>query len=453
MTHKVSVSRRWIDPIPIGKEGKPLDKRLWPQRRKHVWTVRWFALDSTGKKKRPSRSFKTRAEAEDFRAEKQAEFIRSPQARAEARQLTMGQFVDEFAEQQIGASGKRLRAGSMDIALRTLRRFANFIGPGRKLSTIRAIDANRFFNGLTEDRDKVLTPHTVAKIKRTLKAAFSAAVYLDLLQENPLSKLRVGTLEDTPIRYVTPGEFLTILAVCDAFPLGQSLWWRALLTTFYTAGLRFGEAAHLTWADVDFGNDTIRVSAKKATAQTLVWLPKTNSSIRTIPVPPETLALLAELQATSPDGHAYVFTPAARIAAIRAAQEVGLYPKGSQLLRGAQVRFPDIVRKAAESTPSLVNSEGKSTASFHDLRRTCITNWSTTITMQTVMVLAGHTTITTTAKYYAAATDEQFELARQASRAALKRSESRQTDPKVTPRDGLAEEVGSMIIRQLKVDQ
>ena len=62
----------------------------------------------------------------------------------------------------------------------------------------------------------------------------------------------------------------------------------------------------------------------------------------------------------------------------------------------------------------LVDDDGKATASPHDLRRTCITNWARRLPIRVVQELAGHVNMSTTAQFYLAVTDADLEVARQA---------------------------------------
>ena len=61
----------------------------------------------------------------------------------------------------------------------------------------------------------------------------------------------------------------------------------------------------------------------------------------------------------------------------------------------------------------------KPTISYNDLRRSAITNWSKAANIQTVSRLAGHSDISTTQRYDLAAMQDQIELARWASEAAM----------------------------------
>jgi len=94
------------------------------------------------------------------------------------------------------------------------------------------------------------------------------------------------------------------------------------------------------------------------------------------------------------------------------------------------------VRSAAPSAPSLLDADGKTAVSLHDLRRSAITNWSKFANIQTVMTMAGHSSIETTRRYYAAVTEDQIERVRQASATAIVDAVSGQTDARLTQNQG-----------------
>lgn len=48
---------------------------------------------------------------------------------------------------------------------------------------------------------------------------------------------------------------------------------------------------------------------------------------------------------------------------------------------------------------------------LHDLRRSAITNWALKVPIQALQTLAGHSSITTTRKYYLAIRSEDFDAA------------------------------------------
>ncbi|UCE50797.1 MAG: site-specific integrase, partial [Phycisphaerales bacterium] len=56
--------------------------------------------------------------------------------------------------------------------------------------------------------------------------------------------------------------------------------------------------------------------------------------------------------------------------------------------------------------------EGANPFTLHDLRRSCITNWSKKLPIQTVQQLAGHSSIETTRKYYLSVQQSDLNMAR-----------------------------------------
>ncbi len=257
--------------------------------------------------------------------------------------------------------------------------------------------------------------------KRTLKAAFSVAVSrFEYLRDNPFRGVKPDKVTEPEKRYVTPAEFAAMIEACD------SLWWQALLTVCYTAALRLSEVLNLTWADVDFGSDVVKVTPKPDGRDTIAWTPK-GYEVRMIPVPAETMRLLMELHETAPPGHAYAFLSPDRIAFIQEAKRLGTWSESRLAINNFHHAMTKLVKRAAERVRSLVDGEGKTAVTLHDLRKTAITNWSKAVNPQTLRAMAGHSDIQTTMRYYASVTDDQLALVRQASAA------SRQTDPRLTP--------------------
>lgn len=87
------------------------------------------------------------------------------------------------------------------------------------------------------------------------------------------------------MRFITLEEFNQFIAVVDD-PI-----YHALFTFLFFMGSRIGEANALTWNDVDFENNTVRINktvstkVKDKNGNYLVTSPKTKSSIRTLPLP------------------------------------------------------------------------------------------------------------------------------------------------------------------------
>ncbi len=434
MTTKVSIFRRWTGPIPIGRDGKPIPKNLWPRRRKHVWVVRWFAPDAEGKLKRPSKSFATREDAERFQAERATEFERKPVARTVPRKITLKEFEEEFTRMRTGSRGQRMKASSLASATGSLRRLAAALGEDTLLSKISKEAALRFLNQL---RDEGLSAASVNRAKRTLRAAFQVAVDTHgYIATNPFAGIRSDKVPRKQKRYVTPEEFAALIKACETLESQRSLWWRAFLSVAYCGGLRYSEIVHLTWADIDFERDMIKVQAKRRTAGLMAWTPKSYQS-RSVPIPAATTRLLVEMQGASPEGHNYVFISPARFEFIESTEQAGHWREGKPVFNNTRREYVQIVLKAAKAVSSLsreVEGQIRPTITMHDLRRSAITNWSKRVNLQTLRDLAGHSNISTTVEFYAQTTADQLALAREASDEALLVANEKQSDPKVTPK-------------------
>ena len=57
-------------------------------------------------------------------------------------------------------------------------------------------------------------------------------------------------------------EFQSLVETVTARGDGRGVWWQVFIHLVYTVGLRVNEILNLTWADVDFADDSIRVVAK-----------------------------------------------------------------------------------------------------------------------------------------------------------------------------------------------
>lgn len=399
--------------------------------------VRWFAPDEHGRLRRLQRTFRKRDDAEDFQARKRIEFIDRPSTRTAPNKLTIAGFIDEFLRLRQGPKGE-LRPNSVAVNEHALRQLETFVGADKPLAAITPADARRFVADMTRTgfararhgRTSYSTA-TINKTKGALRAMFNLAIEMGYLTESPFAKVKPIKVARDRVRYITSAEFKA-LAAAD-----PSLWWRAFLTVCYTAGLRMNEAVHLTWADLDFETNTIHVTPKRDTTSTIAWQPK-DAERRAVPVPPATMALLAAMQQTAPEGHADVFLTAERFAVVKAAMARGIWNGRQQVLNNFHRQFRALALAAASEVKTLAiwgEVEGERVpvtpaVSCHDLRRTAITNWSKVANMATVMAMAGHSDIKTTERFYATTTEDQLDRVRRASTDAL----TQKTDARPTSR-------------------
>jgi integrase len=169
--------------------------------------------------------------------------------------------------------------------------------------------------------------------------------------------------------------------------------------------------------DLDFERNRLRVVRKEDSKTLTAWEPKDHEG-RVLPVPAEVMQLLANLQADADEGCPYVFVPGHRWKHIQRLQKAGLWNVRQRLINNLNRNFA-VLRKLA----------GVEKFTFHDLRRSCITNWAKRLPVHVVRKLAGHSEIKTTQQYYLSVQEDDLELARQVQSEILKAG---LTDPKLT---------------------
>jgi len=211
--------------------------------------------------------------------------------------------------------------------------------------------------------------------------------------QNPFAKIKQRKITEKEIRYVNIQEYRALMKKA------KSSWWQAFLSLAYGSGLRRNEILHLTWKDIDFENQLIKITAKKGNKNVLQWKPK-NRKNRIVPMSEESAQLLANLQAQAKEGFPYIFISPERLEIIMWRQRNGKWNERSEPINNVVREFNKIRCQA-----------GVAKCTLHDLRRSAITNWAKKLPIQVVQQLAGHSSITTTRKYYLAVRPEDFALA------------------------------------------
>ncbi len=345
--------------------------------------ARWFS----GEGKRPSRSFRTKRQAQSFAARKEIQIQDAQTAGLTA--ISLRGFHIEHKELTQG----NVAARTLALHLATLESLAGFLGWDRPLPTIGPRDIERF---RASRLSTGISAGTANKDLTVLKRLFNLAILRGYLPKgsNPcdgVPKLKICSVRKDIIR---PETFAGIYnCTADAF-------WRAFLVTLYTAGLRLREATNLTWCDIDFESYQLHITRKKAAGLVQAWTPK-DHQMRMIPLPAQTINLLAAWQSAAPEGCPYVFMNQTRWAYYRRQVERGRWRAGQDLLNNLLKRFQSLCRRAASRPYTL-----------HDLRRTCITNWAGQLPIHVVQQLAGHSDMRTTQRYYLSVQPQDLEKAR-----------------------------------------
>ena len=377
---KVGVYRKWLEPVPKGKNGKPIPESEWPRKRRHRWIARWYGTNG----KRYGKVFEKRKEAQRYASELQNSVCLGKADKPE--KITLHKF--RLEHEQVMKS--QVAYTTLYDQLRALTFFENFIGGSVTLPKIKPRHAEAF---VAHRLSTVPSVATVNKDIRTLRGIFSRAIeprgYLAEGQ-NPFAKIKERKTTENEIRYVEIKEYLALM------DKAESLWWKVFLSIAYGSGLRHNEILNLTWKNVDFENQLITVAAKKESKELLKWEPKSRKN-RIVPMSDESTQFLVDLHAQAKERFPYIFISPQRLKRIRERQGIGKWDPRSQIINNLDRDFHILRCKA-----------GVDYCVPHDLRRSAITNWAKKLPIQVVQQLAGHSDISTTREYYLAVRSEDL---------------------------------------------
>lgn len=197
----------------------------------------------------------------------------------EARPMTFGEFMDDHYEKHVNLNHSRPHE-----TLAYIRRF-NF--EDKPLAEIKLADVETFRMGLQE---KGRAASTINRVTTSLKAALQKAADWDLIETNPLAKLKMLKTDRRPvIRYLDDDESKRLTkamtarddelrAKRDSYnewarqrgyeekpPLGiYADRLTPMIMLALNTGLRRGELWNLKWADIDLKKKSLVVQGKGA---------------------------------------------------------------------------------------------------------------------------------------------------------------------------------------------
>lgn len=265
---------------------------------------------------------------------------------------------------------------------------------GYLLQSITPIDIRKYLIYLqTQHRTplgRTASPKTVRHIYCLLAMIFKFAKEQDYIVKNPIDKVECPKLTKKKVDALSKEEATAFFAAADQCPID----FRCMLYLMTTAGLRRGELAGLKWKDIDFQQQTLSVERNVVYTPKngiVVHSPKTESSVRTIPLLPKVISLLQEYRKQSflPDDEtSFIFHGKA----------------------GKNVpRLPDGI---TERVKHFMKRNGLRDLSPHDLRHSCGTLMiASGADIKSVQEIMGHTDACTTLNYYIRTDLEQMKEA------------------------------------------
>ncbi len=255
------------------------------------WRARWRAPDGASR----SKTFKRKAEADRHLATVEASKVTGAYVDPSAGRVSFRDYAERWRAMQVH------RASTACQVETNLRRHVYPVLGSRPLAAIRPSEVQAWVRGLTSE----LAPGTVELTYRYVAAIFRAAVADRAVAMSPCVGVRLPKAERHAV------EPLAVEAV-EALTFAMPERYRALVVLAAGTGLRQGEAFGLTVPRVDFLRRVVRVD------QQLVLLPggaptlappKTDASVRTVPLPAVVLEALARhLHDHPPGDDGFVFT-------------------------------------------------------------------------------------------------------------------------------------------------
>ena len=264
---------------------------------------------------------------------------------------------------------------------------------GKAIQTISATDIDKFLIYLhtrySTRRGKPLAPKTIRHYYCALGFVFSFAMNKEYITKNPMERVDCPKVQKKKVDAFSEEQAREFFSYLDACPLD----FRCMLSLMITTGIRRGELMGLQWGDIDFEHQIISINRNVTytpASGIVVSTPKTECSIRQIPVMPSVLDLLKEYRGHTENWQKSDF----------------LFPKDGN---PALARDPNSVTRRVKRFMKLHDLPDMSP---HDLRHTCASLLlSSGADIKSVQEILGHSDASTTLNFYVKSDIRQMKAA------------------------------------------
>lgn len=360
-------------------------------RRKKPWVVRWKGNinPATGRQKFYSKAFRTKNEAEDFKAKKHREFVKgSP--RDGQKNITLGSFLKEWIEYK----KSECTLSSIDLYNLTIKRLKKHFGSTILIKDITAHHLALFIS--TQKRERItkkshveLSAATRERFKRHCKTIFNNALIWGYIHTNPSIALKRKETAQQRWHRITVKEYQSLLQVAP------TLRWQVFYALAYTSGARLSELFSLTWNDIDFEKGRLIIANREANNEMPPFKIKDFQN-RRVPLPSDTIDYLTRYQTEAPEGVPYILLDSDRYDRVktrwRSLRKKRKPWKNSYMVNNVLRDFKRHFKKAG------IAPNGSLT--IHTFRKSCGQNWADRLPINVVKEFMGHSSIATTQKYY-----------------------------------------------------
>jgi integrase len=261
-------------------------KRTWTTRKgeaKESWIVDY--TDQAGE--RHIHTFSRKKDADEYHATVKVD-VRQGIHTAPSKSITVAEAAEGWLK-RVNADGRERTTISQyrqHIDLHIAPRIGRM-----KLAQLTPPKVEAFRDDLLQNLSRPLARKVLTSLKSLLRAANHAHLATASIGPDKRSQRKLEAGRDIP----TPTEVKRLI---EAAPNSRL---RALLLTAALAGLRSSELRGLRWSDVDFKAAEIHVR-QRADAYGAIGSPKSGSSRRVIPFPPDVLNALKAWKLACPNG-------------------------------------------------------------------------------------------------------------------------------------------------------
>lgn len=264
---------------------------------------------------------------------------------------------------------------------------------GKALQSISPTDIDKYLIYLhTKYRTKQEKPLAAKTIRHhycALGYIFSFALNKEYITKNPMDKVDCPKTQKKKVDAFTEEQARSFFGYLDECPID----FRCMLNLLITTGIRRGELMGLQWGDIDFDNHIISVNRNityTPASGIVVSTPKTECSVRQIPVMPSVAAVLMEYRNGAEDWKKNDF----------------LFPKDGN---PSLARDPNSITRRVKRFMKL---HGLPDMSPHDLRHSCATLLlSNGADIKSVQEILGHSNASTTLNFYIKSDMKQMKAA------------------------------------------
>lgn len=249
-----------------------------------VWAYRWADGDARRKQILGTVKELTRAEALK-KADEYRQLANTPQPIGGDGSLTVMELVKHYKERELGeGSGKAEKPRKAYLYI-----FNNYILPkwgSFPLRMVKAVAVEEWLKTLP------LANGSKAKVREVFGAAFRHAIRHELYPINPIASVRQVRKRAVEPEILEPVEMVAILRELEGVePVRTAFLIAAVM------GMRRGEIFGLKWGDVDFDRAILHV--RRSYVDGVEGPPKTDSSRRPLPIPPQALEALRAWKETA----------------------------------------------------------------------------------------------------------------------------------------------------------